>query len=258
MRSSTRHGGAPPTSVARAPHGTSPFPATRVSPSRSAEDLSGARGSPSTAPRAADAPPRGPVDPDLQPARQVLAEEVDDVPSGRVTSDVLHGAISCSTRMGGAGSATRRRESRGSRHRTLRHPLSSKPIASQPLALAAGRGARPSAGRHTGDRGELAPPLAVGDHPLAGAVGEGDHELREQFGGGAVVRASPLGVEPSEAGRTSHRRAASQSRSRPPAANPSRHTPGTGPAGRSRSSPGLGRHRRSGCRSAVPHTGRAR
>ena len=49
MRSSTRHGGAPPTSAARAPHGTSPFPATRVSQSRSAEDLSGARRSPSAA-----------------------------------------------------------------------------------------------------------------------------------------------------------------------------------------------------------------
>jgi hypothetical protein len=49
MRSSTRHGGAPPTSAARAPHGTSPFPVTRVSQSRSAEDLSGARRSPSAA-----------------------------------------------------------------------------------------------------------------------------------------------------------------------------------------------------------------
>ena len=49
MRSSTRHDGTPPTSAARAPHGTSPFPATRVSQSRSAEDLSGARGSPSDA-----------------------------------------------------------------------------------------------------------------------------------------------------------------------------------------------------------------
>ena len=52
MRSSTRHSGAPPTSAARAPHGTSPFPATRVSQSRSAEDLSGARRSPSAAPHA--------------------------------------------------------------------------------------------------------------------------------------------------------------------------------------------------------------
>ena len=50
------------------------------------------------------------------------------------------------------------------------------------------------------DRGVLAPPLAVGDYPLARAVGEGDHKLREQFGGGAVVRAGPLGVEPREAG----------------------------------------------------------
>ena len=50
MRSSTRHSGGPPTSAARAPHGTSPFPATRVSQSRSAKDLSGARRSPS-APR---------------------------------------------------------------------------------------------------------------------------------------------------------------------------------------------------------------
>jgi hypothetical protein len=47
MRSSARHSGAPPTSAARAPHGTSPFPVTRVSQSRSAEDLSGARRSPS-------------------------------------------------------------------------------------------------------------------------------------------------------------------------------------------------------------------
>ncbi len=62
MRSSTRHGGAPPTSAAHAPHGTSPFPATRVSQSRSAEDLSGARGSPSAAPRAPRAPPGGRLD----------------------------------------------------------------------------------------------------------------------------------------------------------------------------------------------------
>ena len=49
MRSSTRHSGAPPTSAARAPHGTSPFPVTRISQSRSAEDLSGARRGPSAA-----------------------------------------------------------------------------------------------------------------------------------------------------------------------------------------------------------------
>jgi hypothetical protein len=49
MRSSTRHGGAPPTSAARAPHGTSPFPVTRISQSRSAEAMSGARRSPSAA-----------------------------------------------------------------------------------------------------------------------------------------------------------------------------------------------------------------
>src|ERR1039457_1733787 len=49
MGSSTRHGGGPPTPAARAPHGTSPFPVTRVSQSRSAEDLSGARRSPSAA-----------------------------------------------------------------------------------------------------------------------------------------------------------------------------------------------------------------
>ena len=57
MRSSTRHSGAPPTSAARAPHGTSPFPVTRVSQSRSAEDLSRATGSPS-ATRAARHPLR--------------------------------------------------------------------------------------------------------------------------------------------------------------------------------------------------------
>jgi hypothetical protein len=49
MRSSTRLGGAPPTSAARAPHGTPPFPATRVSQSGSAPDLI-ARRSPSAAP----------------------------------------------------------------------------------------------------------------------------------------------------------------------------------------------------------------
>ena len=49
MRSSTRRSGAPPTYAARALHGTAPFPVTRVSQSRSAEDMSGARGSPSAA-----------------------------------------------------------------------------------------------------------------------------------------------------------------------------------------------------------------
>ena len=51
MRSSTRHGGAPPTSGACGRHGTPSFPATRVSPSGSARGLSGARGSLSAAPR---------------------------------------------------------------------------------------------------------------------------------------------------------------------------------------------------------------
>jgi hypothetical protein len=59
MRSSTRHGGVPPTSVARVPHGTSPFPVTRVSRSRSAEAMSGARRSPSAARRASYPGPPG-------------------------------------------------------------------------------------------------------------------------------------------------------------------------------------------------------
>ena len=59
MRSSTRQGGVPSTSAARAPHGTSPFPVTRVSQSRSAEDMNGARRSPSAA-RQASHPGRPP------------------------------------------------------------------------------------------------------------------------------------------------------------------------------------------------------
>jgi hypothetical protein len=49
------------------------------------------------------------------------------------------------------------------------------------------------------DGGERGLPVLVGDHPLAGPVGEADDQLGQQFRGLAVVRAGPLGVEAEEA-----------------------------------------------------------
>ena len=144
-----------------------------------------------------DARPGRPVDLDPQPAGQVLAE-VDDVPAVVVGGDAARGDL--------LGDPDRRPRVGDQRRAVTLANLDRPPVTrAEARHVPAGgleREVVPLAHQQVRvpDRAGRGLPLPVRDDPLLAAVGQPQYQLGQQFRGGAVVGAGPLGVEAVEAG----------------------------------------------------------